>query len=764
MSITIKTIAVSSLLLVSLVGCGVGDHDPIPGSGAGSANSVTGVAATGAPISGKVTLKDSSISTVELTTSTASDGTFAFNIENLTAPFIIRTTSGGKTFYSIATGNGTANINPLTTIVVSVAAGGADLDAFFASVTPDTLKTLVSKLSSAEIAVKTAFAPILDIFGVTATKIDSFSIINSLYVADHTGIDAMFDVIDFKLSGGVITLTNKINSTVIFTALASAIANGKVALGNIPAVPVLTLGAKLYKANCSVCHGDISNSTLIGRNTYDKIVAAINANIGGMSSLSSLTFEEIRAINDAIPTQAVTPPTPPGTTSGAALYNTNCSSCHGPLATSTKLGATSTRIQNAIAAVPQMTSLSSLTAADIQAIVVALNPTPTTPPPVTPTPDGATLYTTNCSACHGPLATSTKKGLTIARFYNAVTSNSTTGMGYLASLSIAEIQAIISVLPPVAPLPGTSPGQILYDANCATCHNPFASSTKGGATATRILTGITTVTQMSTLSSLTVGDIESIAAALATVAPPPVPVDGAGLYAANCASCHGPLATSTKGGKSAVTISAAITSVAQMNSLSTLTASQVASIATALATVIPTIPTDGPGLYGLYCAGCHNPLATSSKGGATVAKISAAIASNRGTMGSLSSLTTTQRTLISNALASIAPPACGSCHSVVLKDLTSGRHNFHGTQPDPIDLAQFTASTSCGICHGAGYTTSSNGNLLTHNDGIKTITTVTTTNARINGLIHWTPPVLSSTGTVTTRGTCSPACHGQESW
>lgn len=57
---------------------------------------------------------------------------------------------------------------------------------------------------------------------------------------------------------------------------------------------------------------------------------------------------------------------------GPALYTTNCSSCHGPLATSVKQNRTATQIQNAINSVSQMSHLKSLTAAQINGIAMAL--------------------------------------------------------------------------------------------------------------------------------------------------------------------------------------------------------------------------------------------------------------------------------------------------------------------------------------------------------------------------------------------------------
>jgi hypothetical protein len=82
--------------------------------------------------------------------------------------------------------------------------------------------------------------------------------------------------------------------------------------------------------------------------------------------------------------------------------------------------------------------------------------------------------------------------------------------------------------------------------------------------------------------------------AIATPLTPTTPsVEGTALYDANCARCHGPLATSTKRGKSAAQIQAAITNnTGGMGSLSTLTLTQISAIATALGTdtTTPTTP------------------------------------------------------------------------------------------------------------------------------------------------------------------------------
>lgn len=75
-------------------------------------------------------------------------------------------------------------------------------------------------------------------------------------------------------------------------------------------------------------------------------------------------------------TDTTVPPSPVGNTDlekGTQLYTTNCSICHNPLATSTKLGKTSTDIQNALQNIGAMASLKTLSAGDINLIALALS-------------------------------------------------------------------------------------------------------------------------------------------------------------------------------------------------------------------------------------------------------------------------------------------------------------------------------------------------------------------------------------------------------
>jgi mono/diheme cytochrome c family protein len=238
-----------------------------------------------------------------------------------------------------------------------------------------------------------------------------------------------------------------------------------------------------------------------------------------------------------------------------------------------------------------------LTPAEIQAIADAL--AVTTPPVTPPVTDGAALYAANCAGCHGALATSSKTGITLARLQNAIAGN-TGGMGSI-SLTAAQEQAIVTALTPATTPPPVTPpvtdGASLYAANCAGCHGALATSSKTGITLARLQNAIAGNTGGMGSITLTTVQEQAIVTALTPATPPPPVTDGPTLYANNCASCHGALATSAKGGATSTRIQTAINNnTGGMGSLTTLTTAQVGAIATSLAGVTAPAAT---------CGSCH---------------------------------------------------------------------------------------------------------------------------------------------------------------
>jgi len=288
----------------------------------------------------------------------------------------------------------------------------------------------------------------------------------------------------------------------------------------------------------------------------------------------------------------------------------------------------------------------SITGVDVTTVVIR----PTTSPP-----DGPTLYANNCAICHGPLASSSKLNRSASQIQGAIDAN-IGGMDGLRRLTPTEVQAIADALVSGAPPP--TDGPTLYANNCAACHGPLASSSKLNRSAGQIQGAIdANIGSMGYLSVLTPTEVQAIADALVSGAPPPT--DGPTLYANNCAACHGPLATSSKLNRSAGQIQGAIdANIGSMGYLSSLTPTEVQAIADALVSATPP-PTDGPTLYTNNCAGCHGPLATSSKLNRSAGQIQGAIDANAGGMGYLSVLTPTEVQSIADALVSGTPPTTG---------------------------------------------------------------------------------------------------------
>jgi len=120
-------------------------------------------------------------------------------------------------------------------------------------------------------------------------------------------------------------------------------------------------------------------------------------------------------------------------------------------------------------------------------------------------------------------------------------------------------------------------GSVLYDKSCYNCHsndkrNKSPMNVDFNASQTSAVKSPESAPLSTAAPAIPDPNYQSTTTAL----------DGAALYAGACASCHGTLASTTKANRTAAQISASITSVGSMNSLSTLTPAQVQAIATAL--------------------------------------------------------------------------------------------------------------------------------------------------------------------------------------
>jgi len=338
-------------------------------------------------------------------------------------------------------------------------------------------------------------------------------------------------------------------------------------------------GQVLFESNCSGCHGDGSN--LNGRST-DALTAAMN-NIGAMNGIT-LTSAQIQAISDFLTGTASSGTGGSGSSGGQALYEANCSGCHGADG-STLSGRTGAQIAAALVNVSSMQGIS-LSGTDIQAIADFLGGTnsggSSGGPPASHTnsedgimhaPGNDLPYTNGCTACHGanlegnvgPSCTSCH-----GEVWNesAPSNDGNTGTG------------------------GSSDGQSLYATYCAACHGTTGTSLTGRSV-DQISTAISNVGAMNSIA-LSLTELQAIANYLVnpgsgtgtgtdtgtgtggdTGSGGSGTLDGQTLYTSYCAACHG--ANSNISNDSVTGITTALNNVGAMSNIS-LTADEIQAI------------------------------------------------------------------------------------------------------------------------------------------------------------------------------------------
>jgi hypothetical protein len=259
-----------------LTGCG-------GGGGAGTTGpTVSGVAATGSPISGTVYLKDSSSPAKEISTTIKSDGSYSLDVTGLTAPFLLKAvgTANGQsyTLYSLAGVPGVANINPLSHLAVVQANHGADPAVLYANLTPAQVQAIRTTLATVIPQIQALLQQILSQYGVATTDF-----ISDAYAANHTGLDLLFDMIAITANNGNLVVTNKVSGAgIITTTLNGNTLSGQVAAANIPTMPISTMGAVyVFPANADIATGSATVFTAIVIGTMHQNVTWSIVEAGG---------------------------------------------------------------------------------------------------------------------------------------------------------------------------------------------------------------------------------------------------------------------------------------------------------------------------------------------------------------------------------------------------------------------------------------------------------------------------------------------------
>ena len=179
--------ALSAIILVS--GCS-SDSTPPP-------TTLTGTAATGAPIDGTVYVKDAK--GVEKSIATAANGSFTLDVPGMTPPYLLKVTpSSGSELYSYASENGqTVNLTPTTNLAMFLAFSKSDLNTLY--VGWDGTAVTAAAVKAAEGVVRANLVTEMTAKGL---NVASFNLFTTPFSADGTGIDGVMDGLKIAVNPG----------------------------------------------------------------------------------------------------------------------------------------------------------------------------------------------------------------------------------------------------------------------------------------------------------------------------------------------------------------------------------------------------------------------------------------------------------------------------------------------------------------------------------------------------------------------------------
>ena len=204
-----------AVLLVSwmLWGCGGGGGGASNGSTASASTRVVGMAAVGNGIGGRIFLSDANGQQMFVDTT---DGHFSALLGALKPPLLLKAQwsdgSGLHWLYSFSNQGGTANITPLTHLLVS-AASGATADSLFDAPSTAGFAAVQQALPAALTQMQDSLQPLMHQYAVAGANP-----ITDDFAADHTGMDALLDRVSLQSNGATLTLSDKTSGAVLLSA------------------------------------------------------------------------------------------------------------------------------------------------------------------------------------------------------------------------------------------------------------------------------------------------------------------------------------------------------------------------------------------------------------------------------------------------------------------------------------------------------------------------------------------------------------------
>lgn len=252
----LRQLALSLAAVGLLSACGGGGSDapapaaptPPPPSGGTTTVTLTGVAATGAALAGASV--SASCATGSGTATAGSNGSYTISISGGALPCVLQASSGSTALRSVATGSGnvTANITPLTELLVAQLAG-QDPAAFATAVDASKL-ALVTPANVA--AAQTAVVATLTAAGVDTAAVGNFVSGTLVAAVGGTGgnaYDQVLDALATTLTSAGTTLAT-LTTTVATTSSATSSGSASTTPTDAPSLPADLL-LKSKAANCA---------------------------------------------------------------------------------------------------------------------------------------------------------------------------------------------------------------------------------------------------------------------------------------------------------------------------------------------------------------------------------------------------------------------------------------------------------------------------------------------------------------------------------
>jgi len=420
---SIPSLALAVVTGLVSVGCGSSND---------SSGQVTGLASSESAAT-SVSLRDSS-SPANLRTAVPDEsGNFTIDASGLTPPFFLKAETASGPEYSIATGPGKTDVNPVTTAACAGASSDEEAEdgeegwAGRDRGSSDKIEKVLNNL-------RTALKPLFDLYGIKRVGGDD---------DDHKGsnVRALLRDVSFTVAKGVVTVTNRATGAVIFTGPLRHLDEGTFYPENMPAGPGGSTCTEFTYSAFGACQPDNTQARTVltslpaGCTGGTPVLTQACTYVPPTNVCTEFTYSAFGACQpDNTQARTVLTSLPAGCTGGTPVLTQACTYVP-PTNVCTEF------TYSAFGACQPDNTQARTVLTSLPAGCTGGTPVLTQACTYVPPVDGAALYGASCQRCHGPIATSDLKGRNMT-----VTLIQSSGMAF--GLDGTQLQAIVTAVGP----------------------------------------------------------------------------------------------------------------------------------------------------------------------------------------------------------------------------------------------------------------------------------------------------------------------------